>query len=57
MTRRLILVTCALGVLAGTAGAALADTTSPLPVQHEVCVVLAKDANHNHTEDYCINWS
>ena len=54
MTRRLILATCLLGVIGGTAGAALADG----PVHgrpHELCVVLTK--TDNSTQDYCVNWT
>ena len=51
--RRLILATCLLGVIGGTAGPALA-----LPVnnhQHQVCVVLTKD--NGTTQDYCVDYS
>jgi predicted histidine transporter YuiF (NhaC family) len=23
----------------------------------EICIVLAKDAGHHHTQDYCIDWT
>jgi hypothetical protein len=54
MTRRLILATCLLGVIGGSAGAALADG----PVRghgHQLCVVLTK--HDNTTQDYCVNWN
>jgi len=54
MTRRLILATCLLGIIGGSAGVALADG----PVRgrpHELCVVLTK--HDNTTQDYCINWT
>jgi hypothetical protein len=52
MTRRLILATCLLGVIGGTAGTAMAG-----PVRHhghELCVVLTK--HDDTTQDYCVNW-
>jgi len=54
MTRRLILATCLVGVIGGTASAALAAG----PVRgrpHELCVVLTKA--DNSTQDYCVNWT
>jgi len=54
MTRRLILATCLLGIIGGSAGAALADG----PVRshrHELCVVLTKA--DDTTQDYCVNWT
>jgi hypothetical protein len=54
MTRRLILATCMLGVIGGTAGTALAS--SPVTGRpHELCLVLTKA--DNTTQDYCINWT
>jgi hypothetical protein len=53
MTRRLILATCLIGVIGGSAGVALADTgVNQRP--HELCLVLTKD--NGTTQDYCINW-
>jgi len=54
MTRRLILATCLLGVIGGTAGTALAGG----PVRHhghQVCVVLTK--SDDTTQDYCVDWT
>jgi hypothetical protein len=55
MSRRLILATCLVAVVGGGVGVASAST----PVQtgaHELCIVLAKDAQHQQTQYYCINW-
>lgn len=56
MTRRIVIATCLLGFASASVGVALAETAS-VTTGHEVCVVLAKDANHDQTQDYCINWS
>jgi hypothetical protein len=53
MTRRVILATCLLGVIGGTAGAALADG----PVRghgHQLCVVLSR--HDQPTQDFCVDW-
>jgi len=56
MSRRLILATCLLGMIGGTAGAALAD--GPVKRQpHQICLVLAKDDSGAHTQDYCVDWT
>jgi hypothetical protein len=55
MSRRLILATCLVGLIGGSAGIASASG----PVQndtHELCVVLAKDQAHEKTQYYCVNW-
>ena len=56
MIRRVILATCALGVLAGVAGSTLAYADSSGTRDQQLCVVLSKDANHHNTEYYCIDW-
>jgi hypothetical protein len=55
MKRRIVLLTCTLGVLGGGAGAAFAGPVDP-PKAHELCVVLVSNKDHQHTQDYCINW-
>jgi hypothetical protein len=53
MTRRLVLATCLVGLIGGTATTALANQ----PVQHkphQVCVVLVKE--DDTTQDYCVDY-
>lgn len=57
MKRRLVVLTCLLGVVGGSAGAALAADSAGTPTtRNEVCLVLAKDGGGNHTQDFCITW-
>jgi pyruvate/2-oxoacid:ferredoxin oxidoreductase beta subunit len=54
MKRRLVLATCLLGIVGGTAGAALASSPSVSSRNHNVCIVLANNENYNNTQYYCI---
>ena len=56
MIRPAIIATCALGILGAGVGTALAHTSTTHRADHQVCVVLAKDPNHQHTQDYCVDW-
>ena len=52
MKRRIVLITCLLGLVGGGAGAALA---SPSHVQnHDICIGLAQNEQYNHATYYCI---
>jgi len=55
MMRRVLLASVLLAVVGG-AGAAWADTNSPTPLNHELCVVTSDDPDHHHTQDFCVNW-
>ena len=55
MKRRIVLATCLAGVIAGSAGAALA---SPAPLdarKHQVCVAIASNNDYHNAEYYCID--
>jgi hypothetical protein len=55
MSRRLILAACLVAVVGG--GAGVASATAPVETHpHQLCVVLAKDADHEKTQYYCVNW-
>jgi hypothetical protein len=53
--RRLVIGTCLIAVVAGSAGTALAGDVTRHP-RNEVCVVLAQDDNGDVTKDFCVNW-
>lgn len=59
MTRHLILGISLVGVLgAGTATVLVHHSAAPARSNaSELCIVLAKDAAHHNTQDYCIDWS
>jgi hypothetical protein len=52
MKRRLILVTCLIGIVGGSAGAAMADGSNK---DHQVCIVFANNQNYHNTQDFCID--
>jgi hypothetical protein len=53
MKRRIVLATCLAGVIAGSAGAALA---SPTGIQkNDVCVAIADNDNYHSADYYCID--
>ena len=54
MKRRLVLATCLAGVLAGSAGAALASPTAP-PKKHDICIAIANYNDYNGAQYYCID--
>jgi hypothetical protein len=51
MKRRVVLITCLLGIVGGSAGAALADP----PGNHQVCIVFANNSNWHDTEALCVD--
>lgn len=57
MTRQLILGLSIAGVLGAGTATVLVHAPAAKSQAHELCVVLAKDPNHQHTQDYCINWT
>jgi hypothetical protein len=52
MKRRIVLATCLAGIIAGSAGAALA---SPDTRNHDICIALATDHNYHGADYYCID--
>ncbi|HET6864455.1 MAG TPA: hypothetical protein VFH80_00965 [Solirubrobacteraceae bacterium] len=58
MIRPAVIAVPLLGVFTAGALTALTYTaTQPQPkADNQICIVLAKDANHQHTQDYCIDW-
>ena len=55
MSRRLIIAVSLVAAVGG--GAGVASAASPVQSgQHELCLVLAKDPAHSHTQDFCINY-
>lgn len=55
MSRRLIIATCLVGLVGG--GAGIAAASAPVETEsQQLCVVLAKDATHQKTQYYCVNW-
>ena len=58
MTRQLVLSLSIVGVFtAGTATALVQASTPAKAHADELCVVLAKDDGHHHTQDYCVDWN
>lgn len=54
MKRRIILVTCLLGVIGGSAGAALAQPPTQVK-NHDVCIAFAQNENYNAAKYLCID--
>jgi hypothetical protein len=53
MKRRLVLATCLAGIIAGSAGAAMAN---PVQVKkHDVCIAITQDNNYNAADYYCVD--
>ena len=55
MKRRIVLLTCLAGVVAGSAGVALAGTAPVGVTKHDVCVAIAQNENYNSADYYCID--
>lgn len=53
MKRRIVLATCLLGIVAGSAGAALASPNDGK--NHNVCIMLAKNENYNAADYICFS--
>jgi len=58
MSRRVVMGVALVGVLAGSAGAAFADTGSSVTrkPQHELCLLFSQDPDHSSTQDLCVTW-
>ena len=58
MIRPVAIAMSLLGVV--TAGVVVTLTHTPAhthtKADQQVCVVLAKDPNHQHTQDFCVDW-
>jgi hypothetical protein len=56
MKRRIVLATCLVGVIAGSAGAALAAPGTPLDTKrNDVCISIAQNDNYHAADYYCID--
>ena len=56
MKRRIVLATCLAGVIAGSAGAALAAPGAPVQERrHAICVAIAQNDNYNAADYYCVD--
>jgi len=55
MKRRLVIATCLAGVIAGSAGAALASPGSPVDKKHDVCISLAQNNDYHNADYYCVD--
>ena len=57
MKRRIVLATCLAGVIAGSAGAALASPTgSPVETRkHDVCIAVASNNDYHNADYYCVD--
>jgi hypothetical protein len=56
MSRRVVMGVALVGVLAGGAGAAFADTGETRKPQHELCLLFSQDPDHSSTQDLCVTW-
>jgi len=55
MKRRLVLATCLAGVIAGSAGAALAGPSVKSDGKnHAICVAITKNDNYHAADYFCI---
>ena len=54
MKRRLVLATCLAGVIAGSAGAALASPAEQ-PKKHDLCIGIADNNDYHGAQYYCID--
>ena len=58
MTRQIALGLSIAGVLAAGTATAFVQAAAPVKAHaEELCIVLAKDDGHHHTQDYCIDWN
>ncbi len=56
MKRRIVLATCLAGVIAGSAGAALASPGAPIEAKrNDVCVSIAQNNDYNAADYYCVD--
>jgi hypothetical protein len=55
MKRRIVLATCLAGVIAGSAGAALASGAPIETKKHQVCVAIANNNDYHNAQYYCID--
>jgi len=53
MKRRVVLLTCLLGLIGGGAGAAFA-TPHATAQNHNICLVSADHENYHNTQYYCV---
>jgi hypothetical protein len=56
--RPAVIAVALLGVLSAGAVTTLTHTSTHhvSKADNQVCIVLAKDANHQHTQDFCVDW-
>ena len=55
MKRRIVLATCLAGIIAGSAGAALASPGGPDETKkHDVCIAIAQNDNYHSADYYCV---
>jgi hypothetical protein len=56
--RPAVIAVSLLGVLSAGAVTTLTHTSAHhvSKADNQVCIVLAKDANHKHTQDFCVDW-
>jgi hypothetical protein len=55
MKRRIVLATCLAGIIAGSAGAALATPGGPVDTKkHDVCIAIAQNDNYHSADYYCV---
>jgi hypothetical protein len=56
MKRRIVLATCLAGVIAGSAGAALASPGTPISAKkHQVCIAIASNDDYHNADYYCVD--
>ena len=55
MKRRIVLATCLAGIIAGSAGAALASGTPLDTKRNDVCVSIAQNDNYHAADYYCVD--
>ena len=56
MKRRIVLATCLAGVIAGSAGAALASPGAPVDARnHNACIVFADNEDYHSTQYICVD--
>lgn len=53
MKRRLVLATCLAGIIAGSAGAAMASPVDSK--KHDVCIAIAQNDNYHSADYYCVD--
>jgi hypothetical protein len=53
MKRRLVILTTLVGVVGGSAAAAMASGPARVD-NHNICLVMAQNENYNNTQDICV---